>query len=130
MGFFTGPGKGLGWDIYGTRAVTVQLHPNATATTRLAPRHRLYYEWCADHNHALETNPIGNVAGGGSATLPDPLIATNGPWFNGTPYLGPDAVNKSRGQRPCLRASRPAEPPEESRHRVHVALAQMSANYH
>src|SRR3984957_17307852 len=59
-----------------------------------------YGEWCADHDHPLETNPAGQVGVGGPATLPDPLVATNGLWFNGTPYLGPDAVNRSRGPTP------------------------------
>jgi len=64
-----------------------------------------YYEWCADHDHPLEanpgtTNPNGQVGSGGPATLFDPLIATNGLWFNGTPYLGPDAVSRSRGNTP------------------------------
>jgi hypothetical protein len=59
-----------------------------------------YGEWCADHNHPLEAAPVGNVAAGGPATLPDPLVATNGLWYNGTPYLGPDAVTRSRGPTP------------------------------
>src|SRR5580693_372580 len=29
-------------------------------------------------------NPAGQVGVGGPATLPDPLVATNGLWFNGT----------------------------------------------
>src|SRR5205807_231138 len=37
-----------------------------------------YGEWCADHNHPREANPVGQVGGGGPATLPDPLIATKG----------------------------------------------------
>ena len=36
---------------------------------------------------------------GGPATLPDPNVFTNGAWYGGTPYLGPDAT---------LRASMPA----------------------
>jgi FtsP/CotA-like multicopper oxidase with cupredoxin domain len=59
-----------------------------------------YGEWCADHEHPLEANPAGQVGVGGATTLPDPLVVTNGLWFNGTPYLGPDAVNRSRGPTP------------------------------
>jgi FtsP/CotA-like multicopper oxidase with cupredoxin domain len=59
-----------------------------------------YGEWCADHNHPLEANPAGYTGAGGAATLPDPQVATNGLWFNGTPYLGPDAVTRSRGPTP------------------------------
>jgi FtsP/CotA-like multicopper oxidase with cupredoxin domain len=59
-----------------------------------------YGEWCADHNHPLEANPAYAVGGGGMATLPDQMVATNGLWYNGTPYLGPDAVARSRGATP------------------------------
>jgi len=51
-----------------------------------------YYEWCQDHNKPLEVAPLGDVAGGGPATLPSPNIFTNGAWYGGTPYLGPDAT--------------------------------------
>jgi hypothetical protein len=51
-----------------------------------------YYEWCADHNKPIQKAPFGDVNGGGPATLPDPNIFTNGPWYGGTPYLGPDAT--------------------------------------
>jgi len=73
-----------------------------------------YYEWCADHNHPLETNPVGQVGGGGPMTLPDPLIMTNGLWYNGTPYLGPDAVGRSRGPTPINPGAASQNPPEES----------------
>jgi len=73
-----------------------------------------YYEWCADHNHPLETNPVGQVGGGGPATLMDPLVVTNGLWFNGTPYLGPDAVNRSRGPTPLPPGTALQNPPAES----------------
>ncbi len=58
-----------------------------------------YYEWCQDHNKPVQVNPFGDVASGGPATLPDPNVLTNGQWYGGTPYLGPDA---------SLRASMPA----------------------
>jgi hypothetical protein len=47
----------------------------------------------------MELNPFGDVAGGGPMTLPDPNIFTNGAWYGGNPYLGPDA---------SLRATAPA----------------------
>ena len=50
-----------------------------------------YYEWCQDHNKPVQVNPFGDVAAGGPATLPDPNIFANGPWYGGTPYFGPDA---------------------------------------
>jgi len=39
---------------------------------------------------------------GGPATLPDPNIFTNGPWYGGTPYLGPDATIRGGGAQNCL----------------------------
>jgi hypothetical protein len=87
---------------------TVHSFPAASASTRN------YYEWCADHNHPLETNPVGEVGAGGPMTLPDPLIMTNGLWYNGTPYLGPDAVGRSRGPTPLPPSSTTMNPPIES----------------
>ena len=68
--------------------------PNATVLAAIN-----YYEWCQDHNKPLQVNPFGDVAAGGPATLPDPNIFANGPWYGGSPYLGPDA---------SLRATAPA----------------------
>ena len=50
-----------------------------------------YYEWCQDHNKPVQVAPFGDVASGGPATLPDPNVFTNGQWYGGSPYLGPDA---------------------------------------
>jgi FtsP/CotA-like multicopper oxidase with cupredoxin domain len=58
-----------------------------------------YYEWCQDHNKPVQVAPFGDVAAGGPATLPDPNVLTNGQWYGGSPYLGPDA---------SLRGSMPA----------------------
>jgi len=62
-GIFYWSGKASVGISTGTRAVTVQRALRTpTATTRLAPRHRIYYEWCADHNPPGDES-IGNVAG-------------------------------------------------------------------
>src|SRR5579863_1265685 len=50
-----------------------------------------YYEWCQDHNKPVQVAPFGDVAAGGPVTLPDPNVFTNGQWYGGSPYLGPDA---------------------------------------
>jgi len=50
-----------------------------------------FWEWCQDHNKPVQVNPFGDVPAGGPATLPDPNIFTNGAWYGGSPYLGPDA---------------------------------------
>ena len=89
-----------------------------------------YYEWCADHNVPLEANPVGAVGGGGPMTLPDPLIVTNGLWYNGTPYLGPDAVLRSRGPTPLPPGSALQNPSGGVRYRVHVALPQRARDHH
>jgi FtsP/CotA-like multicopper oxidase with cupredoxin domain len=119
-GIFYWSGKGLGWDIFGHTArnagnptcipdvngyytinsVPPAVIPTYNSTGTMVSGSPNYYEWCADHNVPLEANPVGQVGGGGPMTLPDPLIVTNGLWYNGTPYLGPDAVVRSRGPTP------------------------------
>jgi hypothetical protein len=71
--------------------------PDANGYNTGAPTAINYYEWCQDHNKPLEATPIGDVAGGGPATLPNPTILTNGAWYGGSPYLGPDATTRSTG---------------------------------
>jgi FtsP/CotA-like multicopper oxidase with cupredoxin domain len=136
-GIFYWSGKGLGWDIFGHTPANGNANPpcvpdvngyytiasgaspptyTAGTMTGGAPN---YYEWCADHNVPLEANPVstnhaGTVAAGGPMTLMDPLVLTNGLWFNGTPYLGPDAVNRSRGPTPLPPGSASQNPLPES----------------
>jgi FtsP/CotA-like multicopper oxidase with cupredoxin domain len=131
-GIFYWSGKGLGWDIFAhtaTNAGNPTCTPDANgyyttasgatpvsynAAGNYAAGSQNYYEWCADHNHPLEANPVGAVGGGGPMTLPDPLIVTNGLWYNGTPYLGPDAVLRSRGPSPLPPGSPSQNPTAES----------------
>jgi len=113
-GIFTWTGKGLNWDPYGHNpsssdaSAKPPCYPdvngyntgyNASGTlTHPEVRSAInYYEWCQDHNKPLETNPLGDVAGGGPITLPNPNILANGPWYGGSPYLGPDATIRSAG---------------------------------
>jgi FtsP/CotA-like multicopper oxidase with cupredoxin domain len=137
-GIFYWSGKGLGWDIlahttangagnptcvpdvngfYTNRSTPAAAVPTYTLTangvqmTSGAPN---YYEWCQDHNVPLEANPVGQVGGGGPMTLFDPLIAANGLWYNGTPYLGPEAVGRSRGPTPLPPGSASQNPTPES----------------
>jgi FtsP/CotA-like multicopper oxidase with cupredoxin domain len=104
-GIFYWSGRGLNWDPYGhhsgadafSDALAVQpCVPDANGyytTASGAPTTAVnYYEWCQDHNKPLEVAPLGDVAGGGPATLPNPNIFTNGAWYGGSPYLGPDAT--------------------------------------
>jgi hypothetical protein len=99
-GIFYFTGRGLNWDPYGHTVSSFSGDPNATLTCTPdangyntgAPTAINYYEWCQDHDKPIEANPFGDVTGGGPATLPDPNIFTNGPWYGGTPYLGPDAT--------------------------------------
>ena len=106
-GIFYWTGRGLNWDPYGHHSGTDAFNdPNTEPPCSAdvngyytvnspspAPVGAInYYEWCQDHNKPLEVAPLGSdVGGGGPATLPDPNIFTNGPWYGGTPYLGPDA---------------------------------------
>jgi hypothetical protein len=111
-GIFYFTGRGLNWDPYGH-------HPGADTGTSVAndplahlgctpdangyntgdPTAVNFWEWCQDHNKPVESVPFGDVAGGGPATLPIANILTNGAWYGGTPYFGPDAT---------LRAGNPA----------------------
>jgi hypothetical protein len=98
-GIFYFTGRGLNWDPYGHHPVsstndplaTLPCTPDANGYNTAAVNAVNFFEWCQDHNKPVEVAPFGDVAGGGPATLPDPNVFTNGQWYGGTPYLGPDA---------------------------------------
>jgi FtsP/CotA-like multicopper oxidase with cupredoxin domain len=97
-GIFYWTGRGLNWDAYGHNPASLDAKaklpctPDANGYNTGAPTAINYYEWCQDHNKPLQVAPFGDVAAGGPATLPDPNIFTNGAWYGGSPYLGPDAT--------------------------------------
>ena len=99
--------KGLNWDVYGhhdqdaNNAATPDdciADANGYYTSVAAAPN--YYEWCADHKKPLESKPFGNVGSNGPVTLPDPNIVTNGAWYGGSPYLGPEATGRAVGATP------------------------------
>jgi FtsP/CotA-like multicopper oxidase with cupredoxin domain len=98
-GIFYFTGRGLNWDPYGHHPVSSSNDPLATLTctpdtngyNSSAPTAVNFMEWCQDHNKPVQVNPFGDVAAGGPVTLPDPNVFTNGPWYSGSPYFGPDA---------------------------------------
>jgi FtsP/CotA-like multicopper oxidase with cupredoxin domain len=102
-GIFYFTGRGLNWDMYGHKPTSsdpnakLPCTPDANGYNTLGTSYTQinYFEWCQDHNKPLQANPFGDVAGGGPATLPDPNIFTNGAWFSGSPYLGPDATTRA-----------------------------------
>jgi FtsP/CotA-like multicopper oxidase with cupredoxin domain len=113
-GIFYWSGKGLNWDPYGHNPAssdplaTLPCYPDANGyNTGLDAAGTLthpevltavnYYEWCADHNKPLEKAPFADVGRGGPVTLPDSNILTNGAWFGGSAYLGPDATTRATG---------------------------------
>jgi FtsP/CotA-like multicopper oxidase with cupredoxin domain len=106
-GIFYFTGRGLNWDPFGHHPVsstgdpsaTLSCTPDANGYNSGVPTAINFMEWCQDHNKPVEVNPFGDVPGDGPATLPDPNVFTNGQWYGGTPYLGPDAT---------LRAEMPA----------------------
>jgi FtsP/CotA-like multicopper oxidase with cupredoxin domain len=123
-GIFYFSGRGLNWDPYGhhpplpgTTAGTAAADTTGDALATLpctadvngynsaVPTAVNFMEWCADHDKPMQVNPFGDVPAGGPATLPDPNVFTNGAWYGGSPYLGPDAT--LRGNAPAC-ASTPS----------------------
>jgi FtsP/CotA-like multicopper oxidase with cupredoxin domain len=105
-GIFEWTGKGLNWDAYGHNpaskaASAAPVHapcvPDANGYYTSVTTAINFYEWCQDHNKPLQVAPFGDVAAGGPATLPDPNLFTNGAWYGGSPYLGPDATVRATG---------------------------------
>jgi FtsP/CotA-like multicopper oxidase with cupredoxin domain len=108
-GIFYYTGRGLNWDMYGHHpgsadpGATLPCVPDANGyytanSVPPAPYSAInYYEWCQDHNKPVQASPFGDVPGGGPVTLPDPNILTNGAWYGGSPYLGPDATVRATG---------------------------------
>jgi FtsP/CotA-like multicopper oxidase with cupredoxin domain len=119
-GIFYFSGRGLNWDPYGHHpSADVGTSPDGTGNPANDPLAHLpcypdangyytvnsnppapvstlnYYEWCQDHNKPIEVSPFGDVPGGGPATFPDPDVFTNGAWYGGSQYLGPDAALRS-----------------------------------
>ncbi len=107
-GIFYFTGRGLNWDMYGHHPgdksdplASVSCTPDANGYNTGDPTAVNYFEWCQDHNKPIESAPFGDVAAGGPATLPNPNIFTNGAWYGGTPYLGPDATLRGGGTQAC-----------------------------
>jgi FtsP/CotA-like multicopper oxidase with cupredoxin domain len=102
-GIFYFTGRGLNWDMYGHNPTSsdpnavLPCNPDANGYNTGAPKAINYYEWCQDHNKALEAHPFGDVASDGPVTLPDPNILTNGNWYGGSPYLGPNGTVRAVG---------------------------------
>ena len=110
--------KGLNWDVYGHTADAALAGSGAEGnggapcfgdangyyTSGSSPAAPFsapnYFEWCGDHKKPLEAHPFGTVGQGGPVTLPDPNIVVNGAWYSGSPYLGPDANQRSVGSTP------------------------------
>jgi len=111
-GIFYWTGRGLNWDAYGHNPnspdplAKLPCVPDANGynTGAAAQKQINYYEWCQDHNKPLQVAPFGDVAGGGPATLPDANILTNGAWYGGSPYLGPNATTRATG---CMNGTAP-----------------------
>jgi len=105
-GIFYWTAKGLNWDAYGHHAgtdsyadplATLPCTPDANGYNTGSLTAVNYYEWCQDHDKPVQQFPFGDVAGNGPITLPDANLFTNGPWYGGSPYLGPDATTRATG---------------------------------
>jgi len=115
-GIFYFTGRGLNWDPYGHHPgpdtaltppapndplASLSCTPDANGYNSGAPTAINFMEWCQDHNKPVQVNPFGDVAAGGPATLPDPNVFTNGAWYGGTPYFGPDATLRGGAMQAC-----------------------------
>jgi hypothetical protein len=117
-GIFYFTGRGLNWDPYGHHApltgakagtaaadssgdplATLPCTPDVNGYNSSASAALNFMEWCQDHNKPIQVNPFGDVPAGGPITLPDPNVFTNGAWYGGSLYLGPDAT--LRGNAPA-----------------------------
>jgi len=104
-GLFYYTAKGLNWDMYGHNpgstdpSAKLPCTPDANGynTSAAAQTTINYFEWCQDHNKPLQAAPFGDVASGGPVSLPDANILTNGAWYGGSPYLGPNATTRATG---------------------------------
>src|SRR5690349_1164305 len=102
-GLFYWTAKGLNWDAYGHNPTSsdplakLTCSPDTNGYNTSDPTAINYFEWCQDHNKPLEAHPFGDVAGAGPATLPDANLFTNGAWYGGSPYLGPNATIRATG---------------------------------
>jgi len=102
-GIFYWTAKGLNWDAYGHNPTSsdpfakLPCTPDANGYNTGVPTAINFWEWCQDHNKPLQVAPFGDVAGNGPVTLPDPNLFTNGAWFGGSPYLGPNATIRATG---------------------------------
>lgn len=102
-GIFYWTGRGLNWDAYGHNPKSSDASARLACTADAngyntgAPTAINFWEWCQDHNKPMQVAPFGDVPGGGPVTLPDPNLFTNGPWYGGSPYLGPDATTRAVG---------------------------------
>jgi hypothetical protein len=104
-GIFYYTAKGLNWDMYGHNPTSndpnakLSCAPDANGYNTLGTAYTQinFFEWCQDHNKPVQAAPFGDVAGGGPTTLPDPNLFTNGPWYGGSPYLGPNATLRATG---------------------------------
>jgi FtsP/CotA-like multicopper oxidase with cupredoxin domain len=100
-GLFYYTGKGLNWDMYGHNPASTDPTAKLTCTpddngyNTVAPTAVNYFEWCQDHDKPMQAAPFGDVPAGGPVSLPDPNIFTNGAWWGGSPYLGPDATERA-----------------------------------
>jgi FtsP/CotA-like multicopper oxidase with cupredoxin domain len=105
-GIFYFTGRGLNWDMYGHTSTSndplakLPCTPDANGYNTGAPTAINFWEWCADHTKPLQAMPNGDVGAGGPVTLPDPNILTNGAWYGGSPYLGPNATTRATGCMP------------------------------
>jgi len=120
-GIFYWTGKGLNWDAFGHNPASkdplgnLPCNPDANGYNTGDPTALNYFEWCQDHNKPIQAAPYGDVPAGGPITLPDANIFTNGAWYSGSPYLGPNATTRATGVNGVFQPSNAQANPDTER---------------
>jgi hypothetical protein len=77
---FRWTGKGLGWDIYGSKPHTCTASTVVGSADQAEGLDPTTHEFCGDHGKAI---PV---------TLPEIIALNNGPFYSGSPFLGTAAL--------------------------------------
>ncbi len=136
-GIFYWTGKGLNWDAYGHNPASGDPNAKLPCTSRRQRlQHRRARRRSTTTSGARTTTSrwrrIRSATWRPAVRSPCPIrtSSTNGAWYGGSPYLGPDATGRAVGPTadPAFRHGRQSAH-RRSRLRLHVALAQRARDH-